>query len=195
MAFPDRLKLPLAFDPARLRADLAALAGTSWTEHFVRQNYEGDWSAMPLRMAADARHPVMMIYSDPNKSDYQDTLMLAASPYFREVLGSFDCEVHAARLMRLTPGSTIKEHSDGDLDAEHGRARIHIPITTGPDVVFELNRRRVDMAPGEAWYLRLSDPHRVFNRGGTDRVHLVVDVLMNGWLEGLMRDAAEATPA
>ena len=190
MAFPDRLKLPLAFDPARLRADLEALAGTSWTEHFVRQNYDGDWSAMPLRMAADARHPVMMIYSDPNKSDYADTLMLAASPYFREVLASFDCEVHAARLMRLTPGSTIKEHVDGDLAAEHGRARLHIPITTGPGVVFELNRQRVEMAPGEVWYLRLSDPHRVFNRGDADRVHLVVDVLTNDWLQGLMRDAA-----
>jgi hypothetical protein len=38
------------------------------------------------------------------------------------------------------------------------------------------------MAPGEGWYLRLSDPHTVANRGDTDRVHLVIDARMNDWL-------------
>jgi hypothetical protein len=68
-------------------------------------------------------------------------------------------------------------------------ARIHVPVTGNPDVVFEVNRQRVDMAPGEAWYLRLADPHRVANQGATDRVHLVIDVPFNPTLEALMRQA------
>ena len=53
---PDRIRLPLAFDPARLRADLNALAGESWTAHFVRQNYACDWSVLPLRGVEQIRY-------------------------------------------------------------------------------------------------------------------------------------------
>ncbi|MEJ2625872.1 MAG: hypothetical protein P8Z80_15465 [Pseudolabrys sp.] len=49
--FPDRLLLPLAFAPARLAADLAALQA-DWTAHFVTRNYDGDWSAVALRAPA-----------------------------------------------------------------------------------------------------------------------------------------------
>jgi hypothetical protein len=192
MTFPDRLRLPLSFDPDRLARDLDALSSVDWIAHFVKQNYEGDWSVIPLRGVAGATHPVMMIYSDPAATRFEDTPMLALCPYFREVLGAFDCEVQAVRLMRLTPGSVIKEHNDHDLDVAAGMARIHIPITSNPEVEFELNRRRIVMAPGSAWYLRLSDPHRVANRGASDRVHLVADLVVNAWLTALLGRAEAA---
>jgi hypothetical protein len=189
MTTPDRLRLPLDFDPALLRRDLVALTATEWTAHFVPDNYEGDWSVIPLRCPAGARHPIQMIYSDPMATAFVDTPYLEACPYFREVIAAFDCETECVRLMRLTPGSTIKEHRDHDLDAQLGAARIHIPIVTNPRVVFEVNRIPVVMAPGEAWYLRLADPHRVFNGGTSDRVHLVVDVRVNDWMRGLLERA------
>jgi hypothetical protein len=192
MTFPDRLRLPLSFDPARLASDLAAVASVGWIAHFVEQNYQGDWSVIPLRGVAGATHPVQMIYSDPTATRFADTPMLARCPYFREVLATFACEILAVRLMRLTPGSVIKEHSDHDLDAAAGMARIHVPISTSPEVEFELNRRRIAMAPGEAWYLRLSDPHRVANKGDSDRVHLVADLAVNAWLADLLSRAAAA---
>jgi hypothetical protein len=192
MAFPDRLRLPLSFDPARLARDLATVSSADWIAHFVPQNYDGDWSAIPLRGAAGATHPIKMIYADPTATEFEDTPFLAPCPYFREVLAAFQCELQCVRLMRLTPGSTIKEHHDLDLDAKHGSARLHIPVITNPEVEFELSRRRIVMAPGEVWYLRLADPHRVYNRGTTDRVHLVIDTLMNDWLAGMMVQAAEA---
>ncbi len=52
MVYPDRLQLPFSFDPVLLRRDLDALSATPWTAHFVRQNYEGDWSVIPLRCTA-----------------------------------------------------------------------------------------------------------------------------------------------
>jgi len=43
---------------------------------------------------------------------------------------------------------------------------------------------------GTVWYLRLSDPHRVFNGGSADRVHMVIDANVNGWVEALFETAS-----
>jgi len=68
--------------------------------------------------------------------------------------------------------------------------RIHIPITTNAAVEFELNRRRVILEAGSCWYLRLSDPHRVANRGDTDRIHMVIDATVNEWIEAIFARAS-----
>ena len=80
MQYPDRVRLRLAFDAIALAADLAAIDDVEWTEHFVRQNYSGDWSVLPLRAPAAATHPIMMIYSDPTATDFVDTPFLARLP-------------------------------------------------------------------------------------------------------------------
>jgi len=182
MTLPDRLRLPLTFDPGLLAQDLEGLSGDAWTAHFVTQNYDGDWSVLALRGPASARHPIQAIYSDPSTTDFADTALMARCPNIATALTTFRCELQSIRLMRLTAGSTIKEHSDHDLDAEGGMARLHVAITTNPGVVFEVNRKPVVLAPGNVWYLRLSDPHRVANHGTTDRVHLVIDAVVNDWL-------------
>lgn len=184
--YPDHVRLPLSYDAARLQQDLAAITGIDWIEHFVKQNFEGEWSVLPLRICKGATHPVMMIYSNPSATEFEDGPLLAQTPYIREVLASLECEVQTARLMRLTPGSIIKEHSDPDLAAENGSARLHIPITTNDDVDFRLNGRRIVMEPGSAWYLRLSDRHSVANRGTADRVHMVIDCVANDWLKAML---------
>ena len=179
----DRVKLPLHFDVQRLQQDLEQLSSHEWIDHFVAQNYEGQWSVIPLRGPANATHPVMMIYSDPTCTEFADTPFLKNSNYFPIVLQSFHCPLQAARLMKLSPGSCIKEHTDLDLSLEEGCARLHIPILTHADVEFRLNGTRVILQEGECWYLRLSDSHSVANRGKTDRVHLVIDVTVNDWLK------------
>ncbi|MEJ0043358.1 MAG: aspartyl/asparaginyl beta-hydroxylase domain-containing protein [Rhizomicrobium sp.] len=178
-----------------LARDLAAAASEEWIAHFVPRNYAGDWSVLPLRGPKGATHPVLAIYPDPAVTDFADTPLLARCPYFRGILARFACPLQAVRLMRLTPGSTIKEHRDHDLCVEDGTARIHVPVATNPDVEFEVNRRRVVLEAGSAWYLRLSDPHRVANRGTTDRVHLVIDAEANDWLRALLQAAASPVSA
>ncbi|MDH7972679.1 aspartyl/asparaginyl beta-hydroxylase domain-containing protein [Sphingomonas sp. AR_OL41] len=189
-AIPDRVRLPFTFDAARLCTDLDRLLRHDWTEHFVRQNYHGMWDVLPLRYKHDAKHPIMMIYSDSTATKFVDGPMLGEAPYIRELLGVFRSPLRSVRLMRLTPGSLIKEHDDLDLAAELGTARIHVPITTNPQVEFLVNRSPVRMAPGEMWYLRLSDPHSVANRGTTDRVHLVIDTVVDDWLLDTLDAAA-----
>ncbi len=180
--WPDRVRLPLTFDPAPLVADIVALERGDWTEHFVKQNYDGEWSALPLRAPATARHPIQMIYPAPDATEFVDTAWRAGMPGLSAVIDAFDCEVRTVRLMRLAAGSVIKEHEDFGLDVADGYARIHVPVLTNPQVDFRLNGERVTMAPGEAWYLRLSDRHSVVNAGEAARVHLVIDLVVNDWL-------------
>ena len=179
----DRIRLALHFDAAAMRRDLARLAASDWVDHFVPDNYRGTWTVLPLRAPAGATHPIKMIYSDPGCDTFADTPLLAKSPAFQQALSRFACPLQAVRVMKLTPGSEIKTHRDPDLDLEHGRARLHVAVATNPDVEFLLNDTRVTLAEGECWYLKLSDPHSVANRGATDRVHLVIDALVDPWLE------------
>jgi hypothetical protein len=191
---PDRVRLPLTFEPAPLVADLAAFGEDDWTPHFVRNNYAGSWSAIPLRAAEGETHPIRMIGVHMAER-FVDTRFLARAPAVRALLARMDCPLKAVRLMRLTPGSRILEHEDFDPDAVNGTARLHLPIATNADVTFLLNRRPVPMAPGELWYLRLSDPHSAANLGATDRVHLVLDVRLSDWLVALLREGAETISA
>jgi Aspartyl/Asparaginyl beta-hydroxylase len=169
---------------------VANLSKAGWIDHFVKQNYDGDWSVIALRGPAGATHPIQMIYSDPGRKDFADTPMLAGLRHFRAALDAFACPLHAVRLMRLTPGSVIKEHHDNDLAFEQGMVRIHIPVITNDGVDLRLNGRRCVMTAGSSWYLRLSDPHSVANRGTVDRVHLVIDAEGNDWIAALVERAA-----
>lgn len=192
---PDRLKLPLQFDPLKLRDDLARLQSTEWTDHFVKQNYEGSWSVIPLRAPAGEEHVIRMIYPDPSCREFVDTAFLQECPYFQDVLAAIPAPVGAVRLMRLEAGSIIKEHRDHDLAYEFGAMRLHIPVVTNPDVEFLLNGERVMMNPGECWYLRLSDPHAVANRGNTDRVHMVIDMEVNEWVSNIINRKSAGIPS
>jgi hypothetical protein len=81
-------------------------------------------------------------------------------------------------------GSVIKEHSDHDLSFERARSGSIFPI-----VDFRLNGMRCVMPAGSTWYLRLSDVHSVDNRGASDRVHMVIDAAVNGWVKDLLTRA------
>lgn len=189
---PDRIRLPMDFDPAPLAADLAAFAEADWTRHFIRDNYEGDWSAIPLRAAAGETHPIRLIGQQRFELEFVDTGFLARAPAAAAALARFQCPLKAVRLMRLAAGSAIREHVDPGIDAAEGWARIHVPILTGPEVVFLLAGRRVDMTPGSAWYLRLEEPHAATNDGTGPRVHLVIDAVVNDWLLAMLRAGAAA---
>jgi hypothetical protein len=188
--WPDRLRLPLAFDPARLAADLARLETAEWTRHFVRDNYEGEWSVVPLRAPVGETHPIRMIGAGHSDKGWYDTPLLDLCPCYAELLAAFRCPINSARLMRLGPGSVIREHCDPDLAAEDGFARLHVPIQTSPEVEFRVAGTPVAMEAGSCWYLRLSEPHSAHNRGREARIHLVFDAVMNDWLAALLDAAA-----
>ncbi len=183
MAFSDRVKLPILFDHLKMYQDLKILEGNEWVEHFVKDNFKGNWSIIPLRGPKGETHPIRMSYSDPSQNEFVDTKFLKQTRYLPEVISWFNCPVKSVRLMKLSAGSIIKKHCDLNLSVEYGEARFHIPIQTNCNVHFYLNESEVIMNKGECWYLRLSDPHNVDNNSQHDRIHLVLDVVVNKWLK------------
>jgi hypothetical protein len=183
---PETARLTLRFDPRRLQDDLRRLASGVWTPHFNTSFFEGDWSGIALRASPSDRG----LYAGGaiTAESFAATEALEACPYFQEVLATFQCPLKSTRLLRLAPGSVIREHSDSDLGEELGDVRLHIPVVTNPEVEFYLAGKRVAMEAGECWYLDLSLPHRVQNRGASERVHLVVDCVLNDWLRDLIRN-------
>jgi hypothetical protein len=190
MSTPSSLKLALSFDGEKLARDLEGILSTEFIPHFNTRYYEGDWSVVPLRSIGGRPDH---IYPDPTQTQkFADTPLLDRCPYVREVLASFQCQLQAVRFLRLKAGSAIKEHSDYNLSLEDGELRLHIPVTTNPDVEFVLDGKRVVMNPGEVWYHNFNLPHRVANRGPTDRIHLVIDCFVNDWMRDLILQAQHA---
>lgn len=177
------LRLPFTFDPERLRQDLARVAPAEWIPHQQRGHYEGEWSGAALRAPGSQADNITAESLDGR--DFADTPLLGRCPYFREVLASFHCPLRSVRLLRLHAGSKIAEHIDRELEFEDGEVRIHIPIATSEAVRFYLDGVRLAMAPGECWYTNVNLPHSVENGGTTDRIHLVLDCVVDDWLRAL----------
>jgi hypothetical protein len=188
-----RVRLPLRFDAAALAADVDALPADAWVPHFNTAYYEGEWSGVALRSAGGAP---LALYPDPSAEpdDWGDTDVLRRSPALAQAVGAFRCGLQSARLLRLGPGAAIREHRDYRLGYDDGEVRVHVPITTSPDVTFTHDGEPVDMAAGEAWYLDLNLPHSVANRGSAPRTHLVIDCVLDGWLDAQLTAGAAAAP-
>jgi aspartyl/asparaginyl beta-hydroxylase len=180
MIVPPFARLPLSFDVAPLVGDVARFADANWIAHFNAGYHDGGWQGVALRAAGG---DAAKLYTDPARREFMcDTDFMARCPGIAAALTQLQCPLSAARVLRLAPGSVIREHRDDDLRFENGEARLHIPLITNPRVEFFVDGQRVIMEPGECWYLNLSLPHRVQNRGAQQRIHLVVDCNVNDWL-------------
>ena len=182
----DRIQLPFSFDADKLVAEFEALK----LGHF--QYYD----SIPLRAPAHMVDtslpfpPPADDYADGSWTDWLDTEHLKKSPYLMEVINSFrkHTKVTLVRLLRLEPGAIVKEHTDATLGLEIEKSviRLTIPIFINDQVEFFLNGTTVPMKPGECWYLRLTDPHKVVNLGATERVNLTIDMIPNDWIRNII---------
>jgi hypothetical protein len=182
------VRLPFPFDPQRLRSDLRRAEESAWAAHFNRSDYSGEWSGIALRSPSGSSND---IFSPPGSTDFRDTEVIQQCEYFSQVVGTFECPVKAVRLLRLRAGSVILEHTDSDLRFDEGEMRIHVPVLTNPEVEFVVAGRRLLLNEGDCWYIDFSLPHRIHNRGTTDRIHLVIDATVNQWARSLIESAAK----
>ena len=178
----DRVRLPITFDAAAMQAEVEALSLGEFVEYNV----------IPLRAPAHLVDstipppPPAKDYADGSWTKWLDTPVLKESPYLCSVVDTFrtNTSVTLVRLLRLAPGGHIDEHTDPTLGLEVERSviRLTIPITMSDDVEFFLNGTPVPMQPGECWYMRLSDPHRVVNGGESERISMSIDMVPNEWV-------------
>jgi hypothetical protein len=80
-----------------------------------------------------------------------------------------------AILVSLKSNSKIDKHIDTgkSLSICH---RVHIPIITNKDILFDIDNEIKNLKEGEMWEINNSEKlHSVINNGNIDRIHLIVD--------------------
>lgn len=154
-----------------------------WTQHFNTAFYEGSWSGIALRSPEQKRHPLSA--GEGNGQTFRDEAILEQLPYTKQIIDSIATEKYSIRYLKLKAGSEIKLHQDYDMIFWDGMVRLHIPVVTNDQVLFEIDGQAVPMQRGECWFADFSKPHRVINKGLTDRIHLVIDCGVNPWLKNL----------
>ncbi|QHS59860.1 aspartyl/asparaginyl beta-hydroxylase domain-containing protein [Chitinophaga agri] len=183
------------YNHQQLCTELENVLQQDWPLHFNTRDYDGEWRSISLRSATGNSQDIL---AHPD-AVYQDTPVLAAMPYAREIIDSWQCEKEAVRLLSLSPGSEIKPHKDQGCGYRNGIFRIHIPIVTNPDVYFTLENEKLHLPAGECWYMDFSCTHGIVNKGYTARVHLIMDCVRNEWSDQLFAahgyDLADNTPA
>jgi hypothetical protein len=178
-------KLSLAFDADRLVEDLGRLSTADWHVHeltgvpYIKGRY--------LIAQLIAAHGSARDISTWESADFRPTPVLEKCPYFLEVVSHFNCPTSRVRLMRMEPGALLEEHVDQvNVRADFQLARFHVPIVTNPDATFLLDGKQVTMAPGECWYVDVALPHGAANRGSDARIHLVLDCVVNSFVNDLV---------
>jgi hypothetical protein len=177
------LRLPFEIDALQLQREALALAADAWKLHYNTANYKGGWHALPLYSMNGSLDAIHAVHADAaGNMPYQPTPLLATCPYTAALLERLQFPKQAVRFLRLEAGAVIKEHCDHQLAFEDGEVRMHIPVQTNEHVDFRVQGERIVMGEGELWYLNLSLPHSVSNQGASDRIHLVIDGIVNDWL-------------
>ena len=182
----DRIQLPLQFDASEMLEDLKIFKDANFVYYDV----------VPLRAPAHLVDSTLPFpppaenYADGTWTDWMDTPILEKCPSLIKVIDTFKkhTTVNLVRLLRLAPNSVVEEHVDPTLGIhiEESMVRLTIPIQINDQVEFYLNNEIVPMKPGECWYLRLTDPHKVINNGPTERVNLTIDVIPNDWVQSMI---------
>lgn len=176
------IKLPFAFDHERLAEEISQFGEDEWRAH--PQRFEGNSSLILVSTHGEENDD----FSGPMKPSSR----LQRAPYLRQTLAVFNTVIGRSRLMRLSPGSSVFEHTDGHYFWRN-HLRIHIPVITDPQVAFYCGTEVVHMAAGEAWTFNNWLPHSVENRSNRSRIHLVIDTVGSADLWRAV-DGRDATP-
>jgi hypothetical protein len=176
------VKFDKQYDVQRLLHDFSIAASSGGEHRHWGEYHDGGWSAIPL-VSIDGR-------TDPKslqlyKGEFKKTPILKACSYLDEIVDSFACPVRRVRIMKLEAGTNILLHCDPEDSWALGQVRLHIPIVTHDEVYFYVANQRVIMKAGELWYCDFSYPHSVHNKSPIDRMHLVLDLILNPWLKAL----------
>ncbi len=172
------IRLPRSYDPEKLVRDLEAVRHVDLAPQ-PGPYHDGAWKGISLHSQGgrQSAHP-----GYAGLDHYYPTEALSHTPYLKEILDGLLCPKKVVRLLTLPPGVEIGEHNDAWANFYCGTLRLHIPITTHPDVEFIINGRRCTWLPGELWYGDFSLPHSVRNLSSIVRIHMVADVEINDWL-------------
>jgi hypothetical protein len=180
----DAILFKQRYDIGKLTADLeAAAAAASWIAKPEKEMHF-KWSAIPLHAlhGQEGLDAVDWHVKEELAGDCGPTPFMDCCPYVRGILDAVQGSKLRVRFMKLEAGGHIGRHRDRLYGWDLPILRLHVPIITHAGVEFLLADRRIDMSPGELWYFNTSKEHEVVNRGPTDRIHLVIDLVNSAQL-------------
>lgn len=207
------IRVPIAVDAEQFAAAVKEVENLPqiWQQHYSGYNKVHSWTAAALRGYGGKAdfiqkpHEMSKKWKEENadKMDWQpaDTELRSLLPSLEPLIAKIPAqEFQRIRLMKITSGGgELTRHAD-ITDKEAGVRvgaviRLHLPIITNPDVVFEGwdiygKRTSARMPAGEWWYLDQRKPHTARNGGSTDRIHLVCDVVATQALHDLLSSAS-----
>ncbi len=158
------VRLPYSFDSERLAYEVAQLDTATWMPH-------------PGNIPGNSAIPLISLHGNDN-NNFSGRMKLtphaASCEYIQQVMASFGEVLARSRLMRLEAGTEVPRHVDFNYHW-YDRVRIHIPVTTNPNVTFYCGDQSIHMRAGECWIFDSWRNHQVVNRGAQHRVHLVID--------------------
>lgn len=172
-------KLNIDLDPKLLEQDYQKIREDDWEE--IASIFQITKTMFGLNLLVPDFEKIV----PGEKMVLKSSNVLQRCTYLQSVIEQFSsCEILRARLNLIKPSGGIPPHTD-PYWYETGQVRLHIPIVTNPDFVFIIDGESFHFPVGGCWYVNTFLEHSVENNGTTDRVHLVIDCLVNDWLEGL----------
>jgi hypothetical protein len=183
------LRLSPRFDPARLASDLSRM-DDSWWENHLSDYHDGNWQSISLFAPGGWRSNQFS-----GGAAFAVTEALQRCDYVPQVIDSIPGAKNRIRFLRLRAGGEIFPHSDPMHQLDPAMVRIHVPVQTSPAVAFYVHGVRLQMLPGETWFVDVRFRHSVHNTGTTDRVHLVIDAVANSELRAMLEAADSAGKA
>jgi hypothetical protein len=172
------LKLPIRFDADALADEVRRLPPSAWTPHPT--GFVGNEAVRLVTPNGEA--------NDDIQGPMAPTVHLQGCDYIRQIMAEIGGVWGRSRLMGLAPGSEVPSHIDINY-YWRTHLRIHIPLITNPGVLFTCGDETVHMAAGECWVFDSFRWHDVQNKGGEQRIHLVLDTVGGGLLPELMKAA------
>lgn len=169
-----QFNLSIQYDKEKLRNELEVITNElEFTEQWGPY-HKGGWRAVGL-----ISHEGNYTEDRPLEGEYKKTKALTYAPYMESILDSFPCEKRRVRLSNLLPGKDIYWHVDYRESIDEDFIRLHMPIQTNSDVEFQISHEDCSWKEGELWYGDFMFPHRVRNSGTTNRVHMIMDLVIN----------------
>ena len=145
------------------------LSNYNWSPVWADKRYAGDhWMTCPL-------------IEEYVKTQNFTTFELASI-----IESKMKCKIKNLMFYAMLPGGDIPPHRDMVGNVGLGGLRLHIPIITNSGVNFLVAGKKVVMNPAELWALDTSYMHSVSNFGKENRIHLVMDVIVNDWVLDLL---------
>jgi ABC-type polysaccharide transport system permease subunit len=162
-------------DISNLKQKLLNLDESAWHEDSSRQNkHQVHSNTHFIPIMWDVETSSQMIWGQKTKYYYNfdfEKLFAEITDKINQSLGN-NGVIFRSILARLGPNETISAHIDR-ADMMRYCKKIHIPIITNDNVLFQVGVTEKNLKEGEIWDVNVTNLHAVYNQSNENRVHLI----------------------